>query len=135
MPTGVRQQPRSKVPLFLLMVILTLVLLWFALTRSYAQLEELTYVEATTRATLHDETQHHLNLMATEAYVDSVERIKDFQHGEANRQLPGETAIQIDLQEVVQAADQSLVPDAAAYARPWQMWWHLLSDVPAPNAP
>lgn len=135
MQYDMEQQPHSNASLFLVMVVVAAFLLWLALTRGYAQLEALTYIEATTRATLHTETEHHLDLMATEAYVDSVERVKDFQHGEANRHRKDETAIRIDLQEVVQTNDLLLAPDLATYARPWQMWWYLLSDAHAPTAP
>jgi hypothetical protein len=91
--------------------------------------------EETLRAELDTEIARQLELEATRDYVQSAVYIDDYVRSEGGYLLPGEKRI-VPL-PVVDATQSSLsaepAPDPAQYARPWQAWWQLLTDIPMPT--
>ncbi len=91
--------------------------------------------EETLRVEKDAEIARQLDLEATRDYVQSAVYVDDYVRSEGGYLLPGE--IRIVPLPVVDERQSSLsaepAPDPAQYARPWQAWWQLLTDLPMPT--
>ena len=91
--------------------------------------------EDTLRAELETEKARQNELQVTREYVYSEEYVAVYAREEGGYILPGEKRIVVLPIEV----DPDLVnsvqptPDPAQFARPWQAWWQLLTDLPMPS--
>jgi cell division protein FtsB len=87
------------------------------------------------RAELDEEVTREVQLKATLEFVQSDEYVAIYAREEGGMLLPGEKRI-VPLKIEVTPAPSPLsqaTPDPALYARPWQVWWSLLSDAPLPG--
>ena len=91
--------------------------------------------EDTLRAELESEKARQFELEATRVYVQSEEYVAVYAREEGGYLLPGEKRIVplpiVDNFDPAASFEQS--PDPAQYARPWQAWWQLLTDIPMPT--
>jgi hypothetical protein len=91
--------------------------------------------EETLRVEKDAEIARQLDLEATRDYVQSAVYVDDYVRSEGGYLLPGE--IRIVPLPVIDETHSSLpaepAPDPAQYARPWQAWWQLLTDLPMPT--
>ena len=86
------------------------------------------------RAELDKEITRQVELKATLDFVQSDEYIAIYAREEGGMLLPGEKRIvplTVDATPAPRPQAQP-TPDPALYARPWQVWWSLLTDAPLP---
>jgi hypothetical protein len=87
------------------------------------------------RTELDEETTRQVELQATLEFVQSEEYVAIYAREEGGMLLPGEKRIvplKIEVTpEPLQQAQPT--PDPALFARPWQVWWSLLTDSPLPS--
>lgn len=91
--------------------------------------------EEALRAELARETTRQVELQVTLAYVESEDYVAAYARDEAGYILPGEKRLVplfIEGKPVPTSAPAP-TPDPAADARPWQLWWRLLTDAPLPR--
>ena len=81
------------------------------------------------------EQTRQVELEATLEFVLSDEYVAIYAREEGGMLLPGEKRIVPLIAEAtpVPAPVAQSTPDPALYARPWQVWWSLLSDAPLPS--
>ena len=87
------------------------------------------------QAELDAEVTRQVELEATLEFVLSDEYVAIYAREEGGMLLPGEKRIvplKAEATPVPAPAAQS-TPDPALDARPWQVWWSLLSDAPLPS--
>lgn len=74
-------------------------------------------------------------LMATRDHAISDRAVYDYVHSDGAMVKPGEIVVNPLIIEVTAtpAAPSELPSDPASMARPWQVWWQLLSDSPMPK--
>ena len=85
--------------------------------------------EGTFQAQVFVEYTREVELQATLTYVGSEAYVEEYNRAEANKVVAGE----IRIIPLTIEATPAPTPDVAVYARPWQMWWYLLTDAPAPD--
>jgi hypothetical protein len=87
------------------------------------------------QAELDAEITRQVELEATLEFVLSDEYVAIYAREEGGMLLPGEKRIVPLRSEVTpEPMQQSMpTPDPALYARPWQVWWSLLTDAPLPS--
>jgi hypothetical protein len=87
------------------------------------------------QAELDAEVTRQVELEATLEFVLSDEYVAIYAREEGGMLLPGEKRIVPLMAEAtpVPAPMAQSTPDPALYARPWQVWWSLLSDAPLPS--
>jgi len=86
------------------------------------------------RAELDEETTRQVELKATLDFVLRDEYVAIYAREEGGMLLPGEKRV-VPLRADVTPLPQSQAlptPDPALYARPWQVWWSLVTDAPLP---
>jgi len=89
----------------------------------------------TLRVELDEEITRQVELRATLEFVQSDEYVAIYAREEGGMLLPGEKRIvplKIDAAPAPERQAQA-TPDPALYARPWQVWWSLLTDAPLPS--
>jgi hypothetical protein len=81
------------------------------------------------------ELARQVELKATLEHVDSEAYINDYVRDEGGYLLPGEMRIvPLPIENAPQSSPSAIpTPDPAQYARPWQAWWQLLTDIPMPT--
>jgi len=81
------------------------------------------------------EITRQVELMATLVYVRSEEYVSVYAREEGGYLKPGERRIVTLLIDADpnQSSNVEPAPDAAHYARPWQAWWQLITDLPMPT--
>jgi len=86
------------------------------------------------QAKLDEEVTRQVELKATLEFVQSDEYVAIYAREEGGMLLPGEKRIVPLIVEATPAPLQQSqpTPDPALYARPWQVWWSLLTDAPLP---
>ena len=86
-------------------------------------------------AELDKETTRQVELRATLDFVLSDEYVAIYAREEGGMLLPGEKRIvPLTVEGAPGPAFQAQpTPDPALYARPWQVWWSLLTDAPLPT--
>ncbi|HSG15475.1 MAG TPA: hypothetical protein VLE70_04040 [Anaerolineae bacterium] len=87
------------------------------------------------QAELDAEVTRQVQLEATLEFVSSDEYVAIYAREEGGMLLPGEKRI-VPLKAEAAPAPAPVAqstPDPALYARPWQVWWSLLSDAPLPS--
>ncbi|MGB1253487.1 MAG: hypothetical protein ACPG8W_22935 [Candidatus Promineifilaceae bacterium] len=91
--------------------------------------------EGTFQSQVYAEYTREIELQATLTYVSSESYVEAYNRAEANKIAAGEVRIIPLTIEATPAPTPTPLPtpDPATYARPWQMWWHLLTDAPAPE--
>jgi cell division protein FtsB len=84
---------------------------------------------------LDEESTRQVELQATLEFVLSDEYVAIYAREEGGMLLPGEKRIvPLKVEAAPAPATQAqATPDPALYARPWQVWWSLLSDAPLPS--
>lgn len=80
------------------------------------------------------ESTRQVELEATLEYVQSDGYVAAYARDEGSYLLPGEKRV---VPMVIEASPQptavpTATPDPIQNARPWQAWWHLLTDAPQP---
>ncbi len=80
------------------------------------------------------ESTRQVELQVTLEYVQSDDYVAAYARDEGGYLLPGEKRV---VPLVIEATPQptavpTATPDPAQNARPWQAWWHLLTDAPQP---
>lgn len=91
--------------------------------------------EETLREEVEAEKARTVELEATLEYVQSEAYVYEYAIEEGGMLLPGEKEIVV-FPLLKQSRNLSLSqtgPDPAQYARPWQAWWQLLTDIPMPT--
>lgn len=131
-------QPR-RLPLTLAQILLVVssvmvLLVVFGVNRNLNRREVLEAGEATNEARVEAELTMQVHLSATLAYVESDSYVDVYNRAEGNRIRPGEVRV---VPVTVEATPPPTpmpppTPDPAQFAQPWQMWWYLLTDRPAP---
>jgi cell division protein FtsB len=81
------------------------------------------------------EATRQVELQVTLEYVQSEDYVAAYARDEAGYVLPGEKRV---VPLVIEATPQptavpTATPDPIERARPWQAWWHLLTDAPQPS--
>ncbi len=81
------------------------------------------------------EATRQVELQVTLEYVQSEDYVAAYARDEAGYVLPGEKRV---VPLVIEATPQptavlTATPDPIENARPWQAWWHLLTDAPQPS--
>lgn len=81
------------------------------------------------------EATHQVELLVTLEYVQSDDYVAAYARNEAGYLLPGEKRV---VPLVIEATPPptpvpTATPDPLENARPWQAWWHLLTDEPQPS--
>jgi cell division protein FtsB len=81
------------------------------------------------------EATRQVELQVTLEYVQSEDYVAAYARDEAGYVLPGEKRV---VPLVIEATPQptavpTATPDPIESARPWQAWWHLLTDAPQPS--
>ncbi len=81
------------------------------------------------------EATRQVELQVTLEYVQSEDYVAAYARDEAGYLLPGERRV---VPLVIEATPQptpmpTATPDPIENARPWQAWWHLLTDAPQPS--
>ena len=91
--------------------------------------------EETLRAEYDAESTRQVELLVTREWVRSPEYVAVYAREEGGMAKPGEkrfvTLLAGDVQEGASSTQASA--DPAQYARPWQAWWQLLTEVPMPS--
>jgi cell division protein FtsB len=84
---------------------------------------------------LNEEVTREVQLKATLEFVQSDEYVAIYAREEGGMLLPGEMRIvPLEIEATPGPVPLSQpTPDPALYARPWQVWWSLLSDAPLPS--
>jgi cell division protein FtsB len=87
------------------------------------------------QAEFDEEVTRQVELKATLEFVRSDDYVAIYAREEGGMLLPGEKRI-VPLR--MEATPEPLLaaqptPDPALYARPWQVWWSLLTDAPLPT--
>jgi cell division protein FtsB len=87
------------------------------------------------RAELAEETTRQVELQATLTYVQGDDYVAVYAREEGGYLLPGEKRIVPLLLEKEPLPTPVAVPtaDPAQNVHPWQAWWQLLTDAPAPS--
>jgi hypothetical protein len=89
------------------------------------------------QAELDRELEHQVELEANLDYVLSDESVAKYVREEGGMLLPGEIRIVPFFQEMGSAPQEAPAaaptPDPALNARPWQVWWQLVTDAPMPS--
>lgn len=104
-------------------------------SRNSLDRESLEIIEATFAAEVSAESTRQVALEATLAYVQGEAYPNEVLHNESGLLLPGERLI---VPNLVQSTPEppppaAPTPDPLLNARPWQMWWRLLTDAPPPT--
>lgn len=83
------------------------------------------------------ETTRQVELQATLVYVQSEDYVAAYARDEGGYVLPGEKRVVPLMIETTPEPTPlpAPTPDPATYARPWQVWWRLLTDAPQPVRP
>jgi len=86
------------------------------------------------QAELDEETTRQVELKATLEFVQGDEYVAIYAREEGGMLLPGEKRIVPLIVEATPGPppQSQPTPDPALYARPWQVWWSLLTDAPLP---
>ncbi len=97
--------------------------------------ESLHLIELTFAAEVSAESTRQVELQATLTYVQGELYPNEVLHNEGGLVLPGERVIIPNLVQSTPEAPPPVppTPDPLVNARPWQMWWRLLTDAPAPT--
>jgi hypothetical protein len=81
------------------------------------------------------ESTRQVELQVTQEYVNSDDYVAAYARDEGGYLLPGEKrVVPLLIKATPQAtAVPTATPDPINQARPWQAWWHLLTDAPQPR--
>lgn len=128
-------QPRTLFYLLLVVFIICVGAVIVGISRNSVRLQQVQISEATVQTELDLALTEQVHLQETLAYVDSLPHVEEYNRDEANKILPGEKVVQVvTIPATPQPAEAPPpTPDPANFAQPWQMWWHLLFDSPAPT--
>jgi cell division protein FtsB len=90
--------------------------------------------EAELQTELDEALTRQAELQATLTYVQSDDYVAAYARDEGGYVLPGEMRV---VPMFIEATPEptplpQAVPDPAYDARPWQLWWRLLTDAPLP---
>lgn len=131
-----RQRPLLTLPQIIILVAI-LVALFVALNLNRrAQAGRLVGAgEAALQAELDLEMTRQVELQATLEYVQSEDYIAAYARNEGGYLLPGEKrVVPLTIEITPQPTPMPPpTPDPIEQARPWQAWWHLLTDAPQPT--
>lgn len=119
----------------LVLLVLVALYVFVDLSRNVGDQRRLELVKATFAAEKAHESTRQIALEATLAYVQGPGYPDEVLHSEAGMLIEGEQAI---LPNLIQATAEPPpapppTPDPLLQARPWQMWWRLLTDAPVPT--
>jgi hypothetical protein len=91
--------------------------------------------EETLRAEVSAEETRNVELEATLVYVQSESYVEGYSRNEASRIKQGEKRVVPLFESGVREPSIPIepTPDPAQFARPWQAWWQLLTDIPMPT--
>ena len=108
----------------------------FGLNQNASNLQQVQANEEMFQAGVDAQMTTAVELQATLAYVQSDAYVEDFNRGEDNKIAPGEVRIVPLIEQATPKPTPPPLPttNPAAYVRPWQMWWYLLTDAEAPKA-
>lgn len=130
----IRQRPLLTLPQIIVLLAL-LATLFIALDLNQReQAGELIGVgEETLQGEIHVEMTRQIELKATLDYVASDDYVAAYARDEGGQLQPGEKRIVPLLIETTPVpSPPPATPDPALAARPWQAWWHLLTDAERP---
>lgn len=131
-----RQRPLLTFPqIFILVAILVALFAALNLNRRAEAGRLVGAGEAVLQAEIDLEVTRQVELQATLEYVRSDDYIAAYARNEGGYLLPGEKRI-VPLTIAVTPQPTSLppsTPDPLTNARPWQVWWRLLTDVSQPT--
>ena len=119
----------------LVLLVLGALYVFVDLSRNTETRRRLEMVEATFSAESQRESTRQVELEATLAYVQGTGYPDEVLHSETGLLAEGESAIlpNIILATAEPAPLPPPTPDPLLQARPWQMWWRLLTDAPMPT--
>lgn len=130
----IRQRPLLTLPQIIVLLAL-LAALFIALDLNQReQAGELIGVgEEALQGQINVETTRQIELKATLDYVASDDYVAAYARDEGGQLQPGEKRIVPLLVETTPVpVPPTATPDPALEARPWQAWWHLLTDAERP---
>ncbi len=129
-----RRSPAPVVQVVIFFTILVGGFMVLRLSQNTANLQQVRSSEMTFEAELAAQETISAELVATLAYVKSEAYVEEFNRTEVNKILPGEVKVVPIISEATPHPTPQLTvtADLSTYAKPWQMWWYLLTDVEAP---
>ena len=131
-----RQRPLLTLPqLIVLLAILAALFIALDLNQREQAGQLIGVGEETLQVEIDLEATRHIELRATLAYVTSDDYVASYARDEAGQLLPSERRVVPLLIEALPEPTPlpTATPDPALNARPWQAWWHLLTDAPQPR--
>ncbi len=128
---------RSPVPIVQIIIFFLILVGGFMIVRisqNTANLQQVQASEKLFQAELYAQETISAELVATLAYVNSEAYVEEFNRTEVNKILPGEVKVVPLISQATPQATPEVTPtpDLSSYAKPWQMWWYLLTDIEAP---
>ncbi len=107
----------------------------FGLNQNATNLQQVQASEAKFQAEVDAQKTIAVELAATRSYVQSDAYVEDYNRAEANRIVEGEVRVVPLIEQATPRPTPvpAPPPDPAAFARPWQLWWYLLTDAEAPT--
>lgn len=130
-----RQRPLLTLPQIIILLLVGAALFVAVDLNRRAQAGQLVGVgEGDLQLQVDAESTRQVELLTTREYVQSDDYVASYARDEAGYLLPGEKRV---VPLVIEAAPQATAvptatPDPVQNARPWQAWWHLLTDAPQP---
>jgi cell division protein FtsB len=131
-----RQRPLLTLPQIIILLLIGAALFVAVDLNQRAQAGQLVGVgEGDLQIEVYAESTRQVELRVTLEYVQSDDYVAAYARNEAGYLLPGEKRV---VPLVIEASPQATAvptatPDPIANARPWQAWWHLLTDAPQPT--
>ena len=130
-----RQRPLLTLPQIIILLLVGFALFIAVDLNRRAQAGQLVGVgEGDLQMEVDAESTRQVELQVTQEYVNSDDYVAAYARDEGSYLLPGEKRVVPLLIEATPQATAvpSPTPDPIDKARPWQAWWHLLTDAPQP---
>ncbi len=131
-----RQRPLLTLPQIIILLLIGAALFVAVDLNQRAQAGQLVGIgEGDLQIEVYAESTRQVELQVTLEYVQSDDYVAAYARNEAGYLLPGEKrVVPLIIEATPQAtAVPTATPDPITNARPWQAWWHLLTDAPQPT--
>lgn len=131
-----RQLPITLVQILFVFAALAALFFVVRYNQNEANYQVMLSSQATFEAAVAAEATRQVQLVATQTYVESATYVEDYFRNEAGMVQPGERRVVPRIIELTPLPTPTPPPqqDTATLARPWQMWWRLLTDAPQPQS-
>lgn len=131
-----RQRPvLSPIQLIALVAVILALIIALDLNRKARAGEASGAGETALQAEIDLEQTRQVQLQATRDYVQSDDYVASYARNEAGFVQPGEVrVVPLTIEETPNPTPlPTATPDPAASAKPWQVWWELLTDAQQPR--